>query len=223
MHRLTSRRLPHHLTGPMEQFLGVLAETQKLPEKLVIPRLGNPKLAQMILDKALPPDQGRSFGALLHNTVSPTVMSAGSKHNVIPSEASVELDGRTLPGFAASDLVREMRERIDDPEIEIEVLSETQPVETKPVESDLLDVIRRTVGRHAPDVVVTPYMIPGYTDGQYFSRLGAKFYGCSPLGLPRPYDINFSEMFHGVDERVPREGYVWGQRVLYDIVSEFLG
>jgi hypothetical protein len=41
--------------------------------------------------------------------------------------------------------------------------------------------------------------------------------------LPRPYDIKFTDMFHGVDERVPREGYVWGQRVLYDIVTEFLG
>jgi acetylornithine deacetylase/succinyl-diaminopimelate desuccinylase-like protein len=223
IHRLTSKRLPHHLTDPMAEFLGVLAETQKLPEKLVIPRLGNRKLAEVIIDRALPPDQARSFGALLHNTVSPTVMNVGDKSNVIPSEASVHLDGRILPGFSADDLVQEVRQHIDDDQIDIEVLSETKPVETKPVESDLFDAIRRTVNRHSPELVVTPYMIPGYTDGQYFSRLGAKFYGCSPLMLPRPYDIKFTDMFHGVDERVPREGYVWGQRVLYDIVTEFLG
>lgn len=223
MHRLTSQRLPHHLTEPMAEFLGVLARTQKLPDKLVIPRLGNPRLAEMIIDRALPAEQARSFGALLHNTVSPTVMRVGDKRNVIPSEASVELDGRILPGFGADDLVREVRERIDDEEIAIDVLSETSPVQTEPVESDLFSAIRRTVNRHAPEMVVTPYMIPGYTDGQYFSRLGAKFYGCSPLMLPRPYDLKFTEMFHGVDERVPREGYVWGQRVLYDIVTEFLG
>ncbi len=220
--RLGQQRLPHHLVPTMANFIETLAATQKLPESFVLPRLSNPRLAELLLDNVLPPELATTFGALLHNTASPTVMHVGDKRNVIPSEAMVELDGRTLPGFSAKDLVREMREVIADDEIEIEVVSETPAVEMSQVDSPLYQQIRRTVSRHAPEVVVAPYMIPGYTDGQYFSRLGAKFYGCSPLALPRTYGLKFAEMFHGVDERVPREGYVWGQRVLYDIVSEFL-
>jgi len=220
--RIGSNRLPHHLTPTMARFLTTLAETQRLPEKLVIPRLQHPKLAELLIDRVLPQEQARSFGALLHNTASPTVMHVGEKRNVIPSEATCDLDGRTLPGFGTSVLVRELRDVIDDPEVAIEVVSETAPVEMTDPGSPLYDTIRRVVGRHAPQAIVTPYMIPGYTDGQYFSRLGAKFYGCSPLMLPSDSGIVFSEMFHGVDERVPREGYAWGQRVLYDIVREFL-
>lgn len=220
--KLGQTRLPHHLVPTMANFLETLADTQKLPEKIVIPRLSHPRLAEMLLDRVLPPDLATTFGALLHNTASPTVMNVGHKRNVIPSEAVVELDGRTLPGFTAADLVREMRDVIADPAIDIEVVRETPAVEMSEVDSPLYRQIRRTVARHAPEVVVVPSMIPGYTDGQYFSRLGTKFYGCSPLALPRSYGIKFAEMFHGVDERVPREGYEWGQRVLFEIVSEFV-
>lgn len=220
--KLGENRLPHHLTATMANFLDVLAATQKLPNKLALPQLGNPRLEELLLDKVLPPDLAVTFGALLHNTASPTLMNVGQKRNVIPSEAMVEIDARTLPGSTAKDLVREMHDVIRDPDIEIEIVSETPPVELRNPDSILYQQIRRTVARHAPDVVVVPSMIPGYTDGQYFSRLGAKFYGCTPLALPRSYGIKFAEMFHGVDERVPREGYVWGQRVLFDIVSEFL-
>lgn len=220
--KLGQTRLPHHLVPPMAAFLEVLARTQGLPNKVVIPRLSQPHLARVLLDKVLPADLATRFGALLHNTVSPTVMHVGDKRNVIPSEAMVELDGRMLPGFTADDLVAEMRAVVDDPAIDIEVVSETRGVWLRETDSPLYRQIQRTVSRHSPDIVVAPYMIPGYTDGQYFSRLGTKFYGCAPLALPREYGINFAQMFHGVDERVPREGYEWGQRVLYDIVAEFL-
>ena len=223
LERIGSQRLPHRVTPTMARFLANVADTQKLPEKLVLPRLQNPKLAELLIDRVLPDNLARNFGALLHNTVSPTVMHIGDKRNVIPSEATCELDGRTIPGSGTSELVRELRELIDDDQIAIEVVSETPPVEMAEPESPLLDTITRVVGRHSPNVVVTPYMIPGYTDGQYFSRLGAKFYGCAPLMLPADSGIVFSDMFHGIDERVPRAGYEWGQRVLYDVVKDFLG
>ena len=222
LERIGTKRLPYHLVPTMERFITTLAETQKLPGKLVLPRLLNARLAEVLIDNVLPEEQARNFAALLHNTVSPTVMHAGDKRNVIPGEATCDLDGRTLPGFSAVDLVREVRDVIDDDSIAVEVHSETPAVEMADPDTGLYHTIRRVVGRHDPNAVVTPYMIPGYTDGQYFSRLGTKFYGCSPLRLPRDSGLNFSEMFHGVDERVPRDGYIWGQQVLYDIVRDFL-
>lgn len=220
--RIGSRRLPYHLCDTMRTFLETLARTQGLPEKLVLSRLRDPRWAGLIIDRVLPEAQANSFGALLHNTAVPTVMRVGEKRNVIPSEAVCELDGRVLPGSSTAEFLRQLRAVIDDPTIGIEVSSETPPVEMADPDSPLLSTIRSVVGRHAPQLVVTPYLIPGYTDSQYFSRLGARFYGFTPLMLPADSGIEFSQMFHGIDERVPREGYEWGQRVLYDVVREFL-
>jgi acetylornithine deacetylase/succinyl-diaminopimelate desuccinylase-like protein len=55
-------------------------------------------------------------------------------------------------------------------------------------------------------------MLSGGTDNKHFSRLGIRGFGFSPLRLPA--DLDFSGMFHGVDERVPVESLQFGVRVL---------
>ena len=57
-----------------------------------------------------------------------------------------------------------------------------------------------------------PYMLSGGTDAKSFSRLGIRCFGFAPLRLPR--DLDFTAMFHGVDERVPVSGLQFGVRVL---------
>ncbi|MGI8592260.1 MAG: M20/M25/M40 family metallo-hydrolase, partial [Nakamurella sp.] len=57
-----------------------------------------------------------------------------------------------------------------------------------------------------------PYMLSGGTDNKAFARLGIAGYGFSPLKLPA--ELDFSSLFHGVDERVPVEALQFGTRVL---------
>jgi acetylornithine deacetylase/succinyl-diaminopimelate desuccinylase-like protein len=57
-----------------------------------------------------------------------------------------------------------------------------------------------------------PYCLSGGTDAKSFSELGMRCYGFSPLRLPA--DLDFTAMFHGVDERVPIDGLKFGVRVL---------
>jgi acetylornithine deacetylase/succinyl-diaminopimelate desuccinylase-like protein len=57
-----------------------------------------------------------------------------------------------------------------------------------------------------------PYALSGGTDGKAFSRLGMRCYGFAPLRLPP--ELDFSGMFHGIDERVPVDGLKFGVRVL---------
>lgn len=221
--RLGTRRLPYHLTPVMERFFEQLAATQSLGSRIGLKGLLSERLSDVVLDRLLPdPAIARNFDALLHNTVSPTMIAAGTKRNVIPGEASCELDGRLLPGFSGEDLRREVAALIDDAAVEVEILSETTAAACEPIESPLLDTIYGVVGEHAPEAICVPYMIPGFTDAQYFSRLGTRCYGFSPLKIPADSDMTFSELFHGVDERVYTDGYRWGQRVLYDVVARFL-
>ena len=50
-----------------------------------------------------------------------------------------------------------------------------------------------------------PYLIPGFTDAKYFTRMGARWYGFSPVKIEKASGIRFADMFHGTDERVPVE------------------
>jgi acetylornithine deacetylase/succinyl-diaminopimelate desuccinylase-like protein len=186
-------------------------------------RLTTPQLAGLILDHLVrDPDQRRSFGALLSNTATPTVVRAGAKSNVIPSRASVEIDGRTLPGQSTDAFLAELRHALgpDGSDARFEVLKEIPPT-TMPHQTPLFDRLAATLLRHDPLGVPVPFMIPGFTDAKAFSKLGTRCYGFAPVRFEAADSIQFSRMYHGDDERAPVLGLHWGLRVLFDAVADF--
>ena len=213
-------QLPIHSSKYVQDFFAAVAARQpKLAQPLI--RLATrPELLARIL--RLVPDLGtaRSIGALLSNTASPTVVRAGNKTNVIPGVAEVEIDGRTLPGQTDEDFVRELR-AVLGPDVELEVIRSAPPTVTEPAASPLYDLIAREIVRREPDAVVVPYMIPGFTDAKHFTRLGARWYGFSPVKIEKSSGIRFADMFHGHDERVPVAGLHWGVEVLDAVVRGF--
>lgn len=217
---LGKARLPVHPSKYVQDFLAAVAARQpKLAQPLV--RLATrPELLSRIL--RLVPDLGtaRSLGALLSNTASPTVVRAGNKTNVIPGVAEVEIDGRTLPGQTDEDFLRELR-AVLGPDVELEVMRSAPPTVTEPVASPLYDRIAQEIVRREPDAVVVPYMIPGFTDAKQFTRLGARWYGFSPVKLEKGAGLKFADMFHGHDERIPVAGLHWGAEVLEAVVRAF--
>jgi acetylornithine deacetylase/succinyl-diaminopimelate desuccinylase-like protein len=219
--RLGGSRLPMHPTQVVRDFLGGLAKELPSPQKQVLGRLSTPRLAALILDHLIK-DKGqkRSFGAMLSNTASPTVVRAGSKVNVIPGTASVELDGRTLPGQSEAAFLDELREALGgDPKFE--VLRSLPPVEATSA-TPLFDHLAATLTRSDPTGHPLPYLIPGFTDAKAYARLGTICYGFTPVKFDPTHAIDFSKMYHGHDERVPVAGLEWGVRVLYDAVSGFV-
>ena len=219
--RLGSHRLPQHNTEVFTTFIQEVARTQTAVARRLLPLLLQPALSDLILGRLIP-DSGvaRSLAAGLSNTVTPTVLRAGSKVNVIPTRAEAELDGRTLPGQTAHDLIREVRELIADESIEVQLLREAPPVAIDTA-SALFDVIRRAVEKHDPGAVVVPWLNPGYTDAKAWSKLGTRTYGFTPLQLPP--GVKFAQMYHGVNERAPVTGLKWGVRVLYDALLAHCG
>ncbi|HEY2512142.1 MAG TPA: M20/M25/M40 family metallo-hydrolase, partial [Polyangiaceae bacterium] len=109
--RLSRRRLPVHPTPIVRGFIEQIAEELPRPQRDVMRRLSTPKVASLILDYLVrDPDQQRSFGAMLSNTASPTILAGGRKVNVIPGKATIDLDGRILPGQTAHSFLEELRE-----------------------------------------------------------------------------------------------------------------
>jgi acetylornithine deacetylase/succinyl-diaminopimelate desuccinylase-like protein len=156
----------------------------------------------------------RMIGATLRNTLNPTVLGGGYKANVIPGEATAQVDGRFLPGtedeyFAEID-------RLLGPKVGREFIHHLPAVET-PFEGGLVSAMSESLLAEDPGAKAVPYCLSGGTDAKSFSRLGVRNYGFAPLKLPP--ELDFAGMFHGVDERVPVDGLQFGVRVL----DRFLG
>ena len=144
-------------------------------------------------------------------------MRAGNKTNVIPGLAEFEIDGRTLPGQTDADFLRELG-AVLGPDVELEIIKSAPPVVTEPVASPVYEIIKREVEAREPGATVVPYLIPGFTDAKYFTRMGARWYGFSPVKIEKSSGIRFADMFHGNDERVPVAGLAWGVEVLDAVV-----
>jgi acetylornithine deacetylase/succinyl-diaminopimelate desuccinylase-like protein len=218
--RLGKKRLPMHPTQVVKDFVAGLAKELPAPQKQVLGRLTTPQVASMILDVLIRDDgQRRSFGALLSNTASPTVLRAGSKVNVIPGRASVEIDGRTLPGQSEGAFLDELREAMGG-EPELEVLRSLPAVEATSA-TRLYEHLSGTLARNDPTGHPLPYLIPGFTDAKAYARLGTVCYGFTPVQFDPTHEVSFTKMYHGHDERVPVQGLKWGLRVLYEAVAGF--
>ncbi len=212
-------QLPVHSTKYVRDFLDVLRARQPALIQPLVKLLARPELLARVMRLMPGASFSRSFSALLANTASATVVRAGEKTNVIPGLAEFEIDGRTLPGQRDEDLIAELR-AVLGPGVELEIIKSAPPMVTEPVESPVFTSIQHQIAKREPSAVVVPYMIPGFTDGKYFTEMGARWYGFAPFKIEREANMRFADMFHGHDERVPVEGLVWGVEVLDAVVRE---
>ena len=158
----------------------------------------------------------RFVGATLRNTSNPSLLEAGYKHNVIPAHAEALIDCRTLPGEheAAVERIRELAGE----HVQLSMVHE-QPSLEVPFAGALVDTMVATLLQEDPDALVLPYMLSGGTDNKALAALGITGYGFAPLQLPA--ELDFTGMFHGVDERVPVSSIKFGVRVLERLLSSY--
>jgi acetylornithine deacetylase/succinyl-diaminopimelate desuccinylase-like protein len=151
----------------------------------------------------------KMIGATTQHTANPTGLKAGYKVNVIPQTATADLDGRFLPGredefFAQIDEL--LGKTVTREFIHHDIALETT------ADGHLWDAMAASLNAEDPDGIVVPYCLSAGTDAKWFSKLGVRCFGFSPLQLPPQLD--FAGMFHGIDERVPVDGLAFGVRVL---------
>ena len=197
--RVGRHEFPIHVTKTVRAFLDATSEAFGIEL--------DPDDMQATVAKLGP--LARIVGATLRNTANPTMLDAGYKHNVIPGTAHAMIDGRFLPGFE-----KEWETEIDaaiGPGITREYVHYDIALETD-FEGALVDAMAGALRAEDPGARPVPYTLSGGTDAKSFSRLGIRCFGFSPLRLPA--DLDFSGMFHGVDERVPLDALGFGTRVL---------
>ena len=183
---------------------------------LILSQLTNPLLTDRVVD--ILGERGRIFDSILHNTVSPTILQGSTKINVIPSEVTVELDGRLLPGYHPDDMIAELNRIVGD-NIEIEVVRH-DPGPTEP-DMGLFDLLAGILRQADPDGIPLPFLLSGVTDARFFSQLGIQTYGFLPMTLPEDFD--FSQTIHAADERIPVEAIDFGANAIYELLQRFGG
>jgi acetylornithine deacetylase/succinyl-diaminopimelate desuccinylase-like protein len=179
-----------------------------------------PLMRDTLAELGIPSDKAPPIlRPMMANTVTPTILRAGYKDNVIPGEASVILDGRTLPGENEHSFLRELRD-IVGPEPALEVLKAAPPAEAS-ADTPLFRLIKTRTEAADPGARAIPWMLPGATDSKFYAQLGATCYGFAPVKLDPK--MPFGALYHGNDERMPIDGFLWGLRLYSEVVLTFLG
>jgi acetylornithine deacetylase/succinyl-diaminopimelate desuccinylase-like protein len=167
--------------------------------------LRNQKFRTEFLDKA-------HNAALVHNTLTPTVLTGSQKTNVIPRSASAELDCRLLPGEAPDGFINNVKRVINDPDVTVDVLLNFPPA-ASPTGTPLYATLQRTAARDGEPVV--PSVLTGFTDSHYFREKGIVSYGFVPLVL----NEEEGSREHGLNERLSTENLREGTRRLLELLQ----
>lgn len=164
-------------------------------------------------------DQNPNWNAMLRDTATPTMLQAGIRQNVVPSEARGVVNLRLLPGNQVEPLVAKLRQLVNDPQVRFEV--EPGGGEAAPSSSqttDLYATIARVSAQKFPGTPVLPYMSTGFSDSWELRMRNVQAYGLVPFPLT---EEDFARV-HGDNERIPVESFRKGVDFLYAIVSDFV-
>ena len=159
------------------------------------------------------------WNSMLRDTIAPTELSAGVRANVVPAQASANLNIRLLPGNSILDTVAEMQKAVNDPQIKFTVEPDASPnAPASSITSELYQAIERLAPQQFPGAVVVPYLSTYYTDSAYLRMHNVQSYGLVPFPLS---DADMLRM-HGDDERIPITSFRTGVEFLYKAVHEFV-
>ena len=159
--------------------------------------------------------QNPSAHALLRNTCSITRLQGSSKINVVPAEASAELDCRLLPDQNPEEFFNQLTQIINDDAIRIEKLMGFTPASSR-TDTPLFAAIEKVAGeRH--DARVVPTVAGGFTDSHFFRDMGITSYGYSPF----VFGASEATGIHGNDERISVRNVEEGVEAFYELLQTF--
>jgi acetylornithine deacetylase/succinyl-diaminopimelate desuccinylase-like protein len=161
-----------------------------------------PEDANQVLEvaRAVDPLAAELVEPLVGMTLSPTMISASQKRNVIPALCEVTVDCRLLPGQTQAEAEEVVRGLLGDEDYELEWV-EGYGGTRSPMEGPLWDAIGSWVAETEPDAKVAPICLAGFTDSHWLrDAFGTVAYGFFPLRYMDPQVA--TRLVHSADERV---------------------
>jgi acetylornithine deacetylase/succinyl-diaminopimelate desuccinylase-like protein len=158
------------------------------------------------------------WNAMMRETISPTMLDAGVRANVIPSEAKATLNIRLLPGDAIETLLPKLQQLVNDPSIKFEAdtsIGEAAP--SSSLDSELYRTIQQATNEEFPGAAVVPMMSPAATDSAFLRLHNVQAYGLLPFPLTEDDVLRM----HADNERIPVASFQKGIEFLYRVVNDF--
>jgi len=155
------------------------------------------------------------YNALVRNTIVPTVLVGSNKINVIPAQATAQLDCRLLPGEDPQAFVMELEKVVADPQVRFSVLLNFPPLASE-ADTELFRAIKTVASHRDPEAPVVPAVLSGFTDSHYFRKKGIVSYGFTAIALA---EEDFRRV-HGLNERISLESLRAGIQTLMEVVEE---
>ena len=212
--RIADWETPLVLTPPAEAYLRALATRETNPTYRAW--LADPAAALRDSAAAAWLTSDRYQNAILRNTVTITVLHGSTNTNVIPAEASAEIDVRLLPGQRPEEFLAQLRSVIRDTTVEITPISRLRSARSSPVDGPVLDAFTGAVNAMDPGALVLPKMLTGYTDSYDYRALGIDAYGIESWRTTEAIGATT----HGNNERVPVPEVRFGVEFYYRIVEQ---
>ncbi len=159
---------------------------------------------------------------MLGVTLSPTMIAASQKINVIPAHARLDVDCRVPPELGEEHALARIHEAIGGEGGYHVSFHETVVGNRSPIDTPLMDTIRSFVEREDPGAEVTPVVLPGFSDSRWFREA---FPDCVAYGFfpQRTMDLfEAAPLIHGADERVPIEDLGLAARFYTDLIERTL-
>ncbi len=182
----------------------------------------NPVVAEMLANIGGAMAVNKYTSAIQRNTISLTTLTAGvgnpPKVNVIPSTSEATLDCRLLPGVNAQEFISEVKARINDPKVTVELISSPDDPGASTTRTPAFEAVKRAILKHNPTAVVTPMLVPHGTDSVRMRLKGVPSYGVTPMIL----DAATAGTMHSDQERIPIAEFYKGIRIFYDVLRSEL-
>lgn len=210
--KLAHYETPLHVTPGVAKFLHDIAPTYAGEQRAwlsdVSAALRDPRARAWITSNVY-------WNAILRTTISETVISGSNKTNVIPSEATAELDIRLLPDADPAAVLASLQAVVNDTAVHWTPFESVNPALESPINTALFRAIERASHERVPDAIVTTPMLTGATDRPYYRALGIVTYGFDPF---QAESSDIQRGVHGNDERVSTVNVREGVHYLYDVL-----
>jgi acetylornithine deacetylase/succinyl-diaminopimelate desuccinylase-like protein len=210
--RLARYQTPLHVTAGVDKFFRDISRRYSGEQRQWLANvrvaLGNPRARAWILGDVY-------WNAILRNTVTLTGLQGSNKTNVIPAEATAEIDIRLLPDADPAATLAALKQVAADSGLTwTTLLSPKTPLEN-PIDTELFRAIERAARERDPGAMVTTPMLTGATDRPTYRKLGIITYGLDPFKVEAS---DAQRGVHGNDERVSVANVRFGVHYLYDIL-----
>src|ERR1700688_3957598 len=163
-------------------------------------------------------DESPMWNSMLRDTIAPTILEAGVRVNVVPSEATANLNIRLLPGHSIEELMGQFVKIVNPPQIKFQLAPDSgENAPPSDLKSPLFQTIERLTPQEFPGAITVPLLGTGATDSASLRLHKVQACGLEPF----PLIENDSSRVHGDDERIPVDSFHKGVIFLYHVVSEF--